>query len=123
MGNKYKRQKRPRKRTKRSKLTYKQYSEKCRFRFDIREYPDEFDYNLLVENGWYSEDNPHGITKDHMLSISYGWKRDIPPRIIKHPANCKLMLFDDNLEKGWRSSINYDELINRIKQWDRKYDK
>lgn len=103
------------------KLTYKQYYEKCRFRFDIDDYPNEFDFKLLNEIGWYSEINPHGMSRDHMLSISYGWKKEIPPKIISHPANCELMKYDENLQKGWKSSMNYNDLIRRIKQWDIKY--
>lgn len=93
----------------------------CRFRFKLEEYPNEFDIKLIEIFGWYNKDNPNGVSRDHMLSISYGWKRDIPPRIIRHPANCKLMLYENNLEKGWRSSINYSKLMNRISDWDRKY--
>ena len=75
----------------------------------------------LEESGWYSGKNKTGLTRDHRLSISYGWKRDIPPKIIKHPANCQLMHYHENSQKGWRSSLNYKELLDRIKIWEKKY--
>lgn len=117
---KFSRQKIPR-RKRTSKLTYKDYSRMCRFRFNLEDYPKEFDLKLIEEFGWYNNDNPNGFSRDHMLSISYGWKRDIPPGIIRHPANCKLMPYNNNLEKGWRSSINYSDLMDRIRDWNKKY--
>ena len=116
----YHRQKTPR-RKKISKLTYKEYSQMCRFKFDLTDYPKEFELSLIKENGWYSKENPKGASRDHMLSISYGWKRNISPKIIKHPANCQLMLYETNADKGWRSSLNLGKLLERIKEWNRKY--
>jgi len=118
--HKFRRRTMPR-RKKISKLTYKEYSQMCRFKFTLEEYPKEFDLNLIKEYGWYNKDNPNGVSRDHMLSISYGWKRNIPPRIIKHPANCQLMLYETNRDKGWRSSLNLGKLLERIKDWNRKY--
>jgi hypothetical protein len=93
----------------------------CRFRFNIQDYPQEFDLDLINQIGWCNKDNPNGLSRDHMLSISYGWKRDIPAIIISHPANCEIMRYENNHEKGWRSSFNLHELIMRIKDWNKKY--
>lgn len=120
MNKKYRRQKVPR-RQKNKKLTYKEYSRMCRFKFDVEEFPSEFKLELIDEYGWYSKENPNGISRDHMMSISYGWKRDIPPKILRHPANCKLMRFENNLEKGWRSTLNYLNLLEKINEWNKKY--
>jgi len=94
----------------------------CKFKFDVEFYPNEFNLNLINENGWYNNhQNPNGVSRDHMFSISNGWKMNIPPRILRHPANCKLMLFEENNKKGGRSSINIDELLRKINMWDKKY--
>lgn len=117
---KYRRQKRPRK-NKISKLTYKKYKQQCRFKFEIEDFPQEFNLGLIDEHGWYNDHNMNGASRDHMLSISYGWKRDISPRIIRHPANCQIMLYEENRQKAWRSSLNMGKLLERIKVWNRKY--
>lgn len=103
------------------KLNYKKYSSRCKFRFDITNFPQEFDLSLVEKYGWFSQDNPNGVTRDHMLSISYGWKKDVSPTILSHPANCRLMFYENNLEKGWRSSINLNDLLKKINEWDKKY--
>ena len=121
MLKKFKKSKIPR-RKKTKNLTYKDYSRMCKFKFDVEGYPEEFNLDLIREKGWYdNKNNQNGVSRDHMLSISLGWKMDISPKILKHPANCKLMLFQENNKKAWRSSLNIEELMKRIKQWDRKY--
>lgn len=120
MGKSYKRQKKPFKRRKR-KVTYKEYSQQCRFKFKIEDYKKEFDVKLINSLGWYSASNPTGVSRDHMLSISLGWKMNIPPNVMRHPANCELMIFEDNRQKGGRSSINYDQLMKRIDTWNKTY--
>ena len=42
---------------------------------------------------------------------------EISKEILKHPANCKLMLHSDNNKKKTNNSITYEELLNRIKNW------
>ena len=116
----YRRQKVPKKK-KQHKVTFKEYKRMCRFKFDLEEYPNEFDLQMIEDFGWYCELNQNGVSRDHMLSISYGWKRDISPKIIRHPANCKLMLFENNRDKAWRSSLNLTKLQSKILEWDRKY--
>lgn len=105
---------------------YYNYRKECEFSFNLSDFPNEFDFNLIEENGWYSPSNSskpnlYGVSRDHMLSVKYGWENKIDPKIIKHPANCKLVLQSDNVSKGTDCSITYDELIERIKEWDSKY--
>ena len=52
-----------------------------------------------------------------MLSVKCGFDNNISPEILKHPANCKLMLHRDNNKKKTNNSITYEELLNRIKNW------
>jgi predicted nucleic acid-binding Zn ribbon protein len=58
-----------------------------------------------------------GVVLDHMYSISDGYKNKIDPNIIAHPANCEIMLNEKNCKKGSKSSISYQELLDRIKSW------
>jgi len=108
--------------------SFKKYFLDCHFNFNVYKYPDEFDLNLLEKYGWYKtrrKDDPtqnlNGISRDHMLSIKEGFENNIPPEIINHPANCKLMRHRHNNRKNTESSISLSELKERIKKWDEKY--
>jgi len=103
----------------------KNYRVSCRFKFSLNDYPEEFDFNLIKENGWYSPTNKNnnltGVSRDHMFSVRNGFELAIDPNIIGHPANCRLMLHTDNFKKKDKSSIFISELIRRINKWDIKY--
>lgn len=53
-----------------------------------------------------------------MLSITHGFKNNIDPQIIKHPANCQLLRHTDNSSKYIRCSISIENLLQKIKEWD-----
>lgn len=94
----------------------------CQFKFNVYDYPDYFDLGLLEEHGWYSAanrgNNLTGISRDHMISVKEGFRNDIDPAIISHPANCELMLQNDNSSKKTQSSITLSELLDRIENFD-----
>jgi hypothetical protein len=52
-----------------------------------------------------------------MYSVRDGFINKIDPEIIKHPANCKLMIHTENNKKNYNSSITIDVLKERIKNW------
>lgn len=101
------------------------YRKLCQFRFSLNSFPDEFDFNLIGEYGWYMAknkgDNPNGISRDHMYSIHEGFKNNIDPYLISHPSNCQLMRHGDNNKKDRKSSITIEDLKERVRVWDEKY--
>lgn len=103
----------------------KVYKRSCNFKFALKSYPTEFDFSLIEEHGWYAASNHgnnlNGVSRDHMVSVDYGWQNKIDPKIISHPANCVLMQHSDNFRKGTSCSITLDELLVRIEQWNKKY--
>ena len=106
----------------------KYYKSQTKFNFSLNDYPDEFDFNLISKYGWYSPSNSRkpnigGVSRDHMLSVMDGFKLNIDPLLLSHPANCKLMIHSDNIRKHKKSSITLDELLIRILEWDYKYGK
>lgn len=107
--------------------TYRQYRQACMFKFALQNYPDEFDFSLVKQYGWYSpknkKNNPSGVTRDHMYSVKSGFDNKVLPEIIAHPANCQLMLYVDNVSKNKKSSITLEELQQRIMKWESKYGK
>lgn len=101
----------------------------CQFSFSIKEYTEWFAYanKLIKEHGWYSpynkKNNLTGCSRDHLYSISDGYKNKIDPKIISHPANCNIVIHPENQKKHKKSSITLDELIERIKLFDEQYKK
>jgi len=72
-------------------------------------------YDLLVKYGMYSrKTNPSGVVRDHRLSIDFGFKNQIDPRIISHPANCEFIPHKANASKSSKSSITLQELLEEI---------
>lgn len=99
------------------------YKYQCRFKFNIFDYPEVFDLELIKKYGLYKPINYHtpnlnGVSFDHMYSIDEGLKNNVNPQIVSHPANCKLMLQIENDKKNSVSSITLEELIEKIKNWD-----
>lgn len=101
---------------------YKYYS---KFKFNLRDYPNEFDFKLIEKYGWYKAknngDNQNGISRDHIVSSKYAFENNIPTWIISHPANCKLMRHKDNMLKNIKSDLTLDELLEKITIWNKKY--
>jgi hypothetical protein len=98
------------------------YREACRFTFNLKDYPTEFDLSLLAKQGMFNpKTNKTGVSRDHRLSISTGKDNRVDPKIMSHPANCQLMLHSENKKKQHHSSITLQELMCRIDEWDKKY--
>jgi hypothetical protein len=104
------------------------YSWLCRFRFSISEFPLWFDGSLIKEHGWYSTPgsrkgvrNLNGVSRDHMVSVQFGYLHNIDPKIIAHPANCQLVLHKDNQHKRSKCSITLEELLTNIEKFNLIY--
>ncbi len=108
---------------------YQKYKEECKFKFNVYAYPNEFNLLLIQKFKWYKvpkwknnfNSNLNGISRDHKISIKYGWKNNISSNIISHPTNCELMRHKNNQRKYTKCSITLKELKNNIKEWDKKY--
>lgn len=104
---------------------FKIYKADTNFKFNLGDYSQEFDFTLIEKYGWYSpsnkKDNLGGVSRDHMLSVKEGFELGIDPKLLAHPANCKLMIHNENISKHKTSSITLIELIQRIETFDKKY--
>lgn len=105
---------------------YKFYRPLCEFKFNINDFTNKFDVDLIKKFGKYSPSNKgnnlNGVSRDHMYSVKDGFVNNIDSTIIKHPANCKLLVHPENNKKKSQSSITLEELLNRIKMWDNEQD-
>lgn len=103
---------------------YDNYRFSANFDFDLKIYSEFFDTSLIKKHGKYSPSNKgnnlNGVSRDHMFSVSDGFKFGIPVEIIKHPANCKFMLHKENQKKYKQSSITLEQLINRIRKFEKE---
>jgi len=101
------------------KKIYKYFT---KFQFSLRDYPDDFNFGLIEEYGWYKAknrgNNLSGVSRDHILSVTDGMNQMINPLFLAHPANCRLMRQCDNASKGSESRLTIEELCARIKEWN-----
>lgn len=106
------------------------YYSAARFKFNVYHYPEEFDLALIQQHGWYTcpglkrkrySKNVLGVSRDHIISVSFGFKNKIDPKIISHPANCRIILHSDNKRKHAHCGFTIDQLLEKIKDWDKKY--
>lgn len=95
------------------------YKHACAFTFNPYDYTSIPGYKLLLEYGIYHPiSNPNGMCRDHIVSKEYGWRNNIDPSIISHPANCQYITNYENIKKGTSSDLTIDQLMNRIKTLD-----
>lgn len=102
------------------------YKNKTNFKFALSDYTEEFDFSLIEQYGWYKAknhgNNLNGVSRDHIVSVSYGYKNNIDPKIISHPANCQLLIHNDNSSKGNKNSQkDVEKLKQKILLWNQKY--
>ncbi len=101
------------------------YRKQCSFKFSLNQFPEEFDFKLIEENGWYKAknhgDNLYGVSRDHKYSCNEGFRNLIDPYLISHPANCKLLLHSENSSKCDECSISIKDLIRNVNEWNKKY--
>lgn len=113
------------------KSEYQKYFTKCRFKFGLSSYPEWFhDANeLILKYGWYASaskthpgiSNPNGVSRDHKISVNYGFINNIDPSIIAHPANCQIMQHSLNSSKKTSCSITLEQLLLDIEKFNNTY--
>ena len=110
---------------KKGKFLYDLYRKQCSFKFALNQFPTEYDFSIIKDNGWYKAknhgDNLYGVSRDHIFSVYEGFKQQIDPYYISHPANCKLLLQSENASKCSNCGMTIEELKNKIKEWNEKY--
>lgn len=101
------------------------YRADCAFKFNLSDYPDEFDFTLIESYGWYKPknrgNNLTGVSRDHIISVRYGFDNQLPAEHLAHPANCVLMKHGENVSKGKKIGMSYEDLLKRIEAWNNKY--
>lgn len=95
------------------------------FRFNIFDYPDLFDLDMLKQIGWVAfggkrggNKNANGLSRDHKVSVNEAKKYNYNQYYISHPLNCELMLHIKNNKKKTKSSISYTQLLKLVDDYD-----
>lgn len=95
-----------------------EYRKRCQFEFNVWNYPEWFDLNLINRLGWYKPSNKgnnlDGVSRDHMFSIKQGWELSIDPYLLSHPANCQLLSHKQNNSKNSNCSVSLKKLKRLI---------
>ena len=95
------------------------------FRFNLFDYPNLFDLDILKQIGWVSfggkrggHKNADGLSRDHRVSVNDAKKFNYDPYYISHPLNCELMPHIKNNKKKTKSSISYEELVRLVNEYN-----
>lgn len=106
-------------------LKWKNGKDQYSFKFNVYDYPDLFDLNLLSKLGWVQfggkrskVKNLNGLSRDHKVSVNEAKINNYDPYYISHPCNCELMLMSDNNKKKTKSSLTYQELVEMVNAYD-----
>lgn len=99
---------------------FRKYQLDCKFRFNLNEYPDRFDFDLLTKcKAYHPVRNQSGLSRDHIVSVKYGFDNNIPAEIIRHPANCQLIKQTKNSEKHTNCGMTVKQLKEKILNWNK----
>lgn len=103
-----------------NKTDWQKYKEQTRFSFKKELLPYVKGYELTNTYKWFNPYYPkvNGLTKDHRVSCRYGYEHNIDPYLISHPANCEIMLRNDNSSKYSNCSLTVEQLIENVEWWN-----
>lgn len=77
---------------------------------------------LLSElNVFHPTKNSKGCVRDHLFTKLDGFIHSVPPEILRHPANCRIITHSKNASKGSKSDISLDMLFNLIYNYKRDW--
>jgi hypothetical protein len=89
-----------------------QYTERVGYLTDrnYRRYKDILDPQGLRSHQWHL---------DHVFSKSDGFRYNVDPVVVAHPANLRIISASANSSKNFRSEISLQVLLERIEEWNK----
>lgn len=80
----------------------------------IEYFTDEEKLNLTLY-GIFSKNNTKGYVRDHIVPRKIGYLYNLPPYILRHPANLKFISHGENIKKGFVDRrLTHEEISNNI---------
>ena len=105
------------------KLKKREYWESCQFSLGS-EIDRVLGYELLPKFGMFDKKkNRGGVVRDHRFSIENAYREGVDSKWVRHPANCRFLMFKDNARKTFRSEISFEQLVSEIQEWERSKSK
>lgn len=85
---------------------------------------DIVDSDLLKTYGIFNnKTNTIGCVRDHMFGRREGHRLNVPPILLRHPANCQIVLNSENVRKSMNGDISksleqlFIDIKNYTKEW------
>ena len=81
---------------------------------------DIVENDLLVEHGIFNAfTNTKGCVRDHMFGRREGFRLKVPAIILRHPANCQIILNSENVKKARTNDVtkSLEDLIQDIRNY------
>lgn len=85
---------------------------------------DIVDSDLLKTHGVFNcKTNTRGCVRDHMYGRRAGFENNVPPVLLRHPANCNIITNIENIEKAKSNDISksLDQLLKDIINYDKEW--
>ena len=102
---------------------YQKQANWCKRMFDI---VDDTQKMLDTYGIFNAHTNTKGVVRDHIYSRKTGFFEGVFPEILRHPANCQLLLHADNVAKKSqryvdRNDITLEQLFDAIKRYTKPW--
>jgi hypothetical protein len=99
------------------------YRGRASFNFKELLYTPVYNLELVKKYGWYSIVNKNGVTYDHLYRVIDGFKNNVDPTLLKHPANAEMVPWFENRKRQHKSMLTLNQLLERIEKWNKgEYD-
>lgn len=76
---------------------------------------------------FHMKKNSKGVVRDHIYGRKMGFANGVFPEILRHPANCQIILHADNVSKNFKkktikdSDITLADLFQKIMNWTNEW--
>jgi hypothetical protein len=93
------------------------------------EYFDDLALINLKQFGIFSKTNSKGFVRDHIVPRKIGFEFNLPPYILRHPANLQFISHAENIQKGFsdrrltteEKECIIESLLNRILTFEKSW--
>ena len=105
---------------------YRKYYKDANWIENMVNYFNSASLKNLKEHGMFSRTNTKGYVRDHIVPRKLGYEYNLPPCILRHPANLQFISHSDNIIKGFNDRMLtstekeciINELLDRILKFD-----
>ncbi len=105
---------------------YKLYYRQAKFSKEVFYYLNNKDRNKLKKFGLFSYKNSRGVVRDHKFSVKSGFILNVPPIILRHPVNCRIIFHKENVSNAMNKRkkddiITLKKLFSLIKNFKKPW--